>query len=170
MCQSVLYGGHTVPEELLWKDCPADKKGDYDYLMEVIDWEENVTPDFHKKRFMAPLPVAGADMERDGCFEEWICYKNPAVSSKRLTIRPGAEVAVKDAAPYGIICLQGRGEINGLPLESPTLIRYGQETYDEYFITAEAACNGVVYKNTSKEDIVVLKHFALNPDLDKILT
>ena len=34
-----LAGDQIVPEELLWKDTPADKLGDFDYLIEVIDWE-----------------------------------------------------------------------------------------------------------------------------------
>ena len=54
MYQSVLYYGHTVPEELLWKNCPQNKLGDFDYLVDVIDWELNVDPDFAENRFMAP--------------------------------------------------------------------------------------------------------------------
>lgn len=32
MYQSVLWGDHCTPEELLWKDTPQDKLGDFDYL------------------------------------------------------------------------------------------------------------------------------------------
>ena len=116
---------------------------------------------------MEPIPVKDkAEMEKDGYLEEWICYKTPLVSAKRLTVRPGAKVVIKDAAPYGIICLQGKGSFAGQPLETPTLIRYGQQTFDEYFVSAEAAKNGVEIVNTSVcEDIVILKHFAENSDL-----
>ena len=85
MYQSVLYGGHCVSEDLLWKNCPEDKVGDYDYLMEVIDWDLNVDPDFAKNRYMKPA-VIHADKSYT---EEWICYKCPEVSAKRLTINPG---------------------------------------------------------------------------------
>jgi len=169
MYQSVLYGGQTVPVDLLWKDCPPEKRGDFDYLMEIIDWEENVSPEFHEKHYMVPKLVAGVDtMAKDGYREEWICYKTQEVSAKRLTIGPGCEAIIRDAAPYGLICIQGRGEINGAPLESPTLIRYGQNTYDEYFVSMNAAVEGVRFINHSKEDIVILKHFSLNPDLNKL--
>ena len=96
-------------------------------------------------------------MEKEGYVEEWICYKCPTVSAKRLTVRPGQKVTIKDGAPYGIICLQGQGSFGGHKLESPTLIRYGQTTYDEYFVTYDAAAKGVVIENTSaSEDIVIL--------------
>ena len=69
-------------------------------------------------------------------------------------------------AAYGLINLQGNGTINAQPLETPTLIRYGQLTFDEYFVTADAAARGVVITNTSAtEPIVMLKHFAENPEL-----
>jgi hypothetical protein len=47
------------------------------------------------------------------------------------------------------------------------MIRYGQLTYDEYFVTEQAAKEGVVITNPSKADpIVMLKHFGPdNPDL-----
>ena len=52
-------------------------------------------------------------------------------------------------------------------IESPTLIKYGELTNDEFFITEDAAKRGVTITNTSScEDIVILKHFAENPDLD----
>lgn len=162
MYQSVLYGGHCVGEELLWKNCPQDKIGDYDYLMEVIDWETNVDPDFATKRFMKPV-VCHKD---DSYTEEWICYKCPEVSAKRLTVNPGQTVVIKDAAAYGLILLQGYGIINETPLETPALIRYGELTNDEYFITEACAVKGVKITNLSTtEPIVMLKHFAFNPEL-----
>ena len=169
MYQSVLLGGHTVSEDLLWKNCPPEEIGNYDYLVDVIDWDLNVDPDLHKNRFMRPIPVRLVEaMEKEGYVEEWICYKSPLVSAKRLTVRPGAKVVIKDAAPYGLINLQGHGTIAGLPLETPTLIRYGEQTYDEYFVSASAAQKGIEIVNTSaSEDIVMLKHFAENPDLPK---
>ena len=57
--------------------------------------------------------------------------------------------------------------MNDWVLETPTLIRYGELTHDEYFITEKAAKEGVVITNTSStEPIVMLKHFAENPELE----
>jgi hypothetical protein len=52
-------------------------------------------------------------------------------------------------------------------IETPALIRYGQLTHDEYFVSEEAAREGVTIINESETDpIVMLKHFGpANPDL-----
>ena len=133
----------------------------------IYDWDLNVDPNFRKNRFMAPKPVRPVEeMEKEGYIEEWICYKCPVASAKRLTVLPGATVTIKDAAAYGIYMLQGHGTFGGKDIESPTQIRYGQLTYDEYFVTEDAAKRGVVIHNPSKSDpIVMLKHFPENPDL-----
>jgi len=167
MYQSVLLGGHTVPEELLWKDTPKDKLGDFDYLVDVVDWDLNVDPEFHKHRFMAPKPVRPLEeMKRAGYVEEWICYKCRLACAKRLTVLPGHTVTIRDGAPYGMIMLQGHGTMGVWDIETPTQIRFGQLTHDEYFVTEAAAKKGVVITNTSKTDpIVMLKHFSENPDL-----
>jgi hypothetical protein len=157
-----------VPEELLWNGTPKDKIGDYDELISVIDWELNTDPHFVQKYFMLPKPVKPmAEMEAAGYIDKWICYKNEAYSAKELTILPGATVTIKDAAAYGLIVLQGHGTMGVWDIETPSLIRYGQLTHDEFFVTEAAAKEGVVITNPSKHDpIVMLKHFGpMNPDL-----
>jgi len=165
MYQSVLYGGETVSSDLLWKNCPEDRQGDLDYLLEIVDWDLNLDPEFYENRFMPPVPLADGD---EGYSENWICYKSPIASAKELTVHPGQKVTVKDAGAYGFVLVQGHGSINNLPLETPTLIRYGELTYDEYFVTEGAAGNGVVIENKSGlEPLVMLKHFGpANPDLN----
>ena len=167
MYQSVLYYDHCVPPSLLWKNCPEDKIGDYDYLMEVIDWEMNVDPYFSKERMMKPVPTQDAgEMAAQGYLEEWICYKSDAVCAKRLTVYPGQSLLIKDAAAYGLILIQGHGSIGGYEASTPTLIRYGELTNDEFYVTYDAAVRGVQVSNASKtEPLVMLKHFARNPEL-----
>ncbi|MBO5481186.1 MAG: hypothetical protein J6A63_08370 [Clostridia bacterium] len=163
MYQSVLYGGQCVSEDLLWKNCPEEEKGNFDYLMDVIDWDLNIDPDFKKNRFMRPV----VHHEDKAHKEEWVCYKSKLACAKRLTVYPGQKVTIKDGAAYGMIMLQGHGTFGGHIIETPALIRYGQLTYDEYFVSEKAAKNGIVIENLSKSDpIVMLKHFAENPDLD----
>ena len=162
MYQSVLYGGHVVGKELLWKNCPEEELGNFDYLMDVIDWEANTDSNFHKNRFMKPV-VARED---DRYCEEWICYRCPVVSAKRLTVNPGETVVITDAAAYGMILIQGYGKMGKWDISTPTLIRYGELTNDEFFVTEDAAKKGVTITNTSKtEPLVMLKHFSENPDL-----
>lgn len=161
--------GRVLPEELLWKDTPANKVGDIDHLLEVIDWDLNLDPNFAANRFMRPVPVRPAEqMEAEGYIENWICYKSKAISAKQLTVLPGRSVTIKDSAAYGMIMLQGHGKMGVWDIETPTMIRFGQLTYDEFFVSEEAAKQGVKITNPSKTDpIVMLKHFGPeNPDLD----
>lgn len=157
-----------VPEELLWNGTPQDKIGDYDELVSVIDWEANVDPNFAANHFMMPKPVRPLeDMQAQGYVENWICYKSTAYSAKELTVMPGATVTIKDAAAYGIIVMQGHGKFGVWDIETPALIRYGQLTNDEFFVSEAAAKEGVTISNPSANDpIVILKHFGPNnPDL-----
>jgi len=158
----------VVPKELLWKDTPENKMGDVDWLLSVIDWDLNVDPDFAKNRFMEPKPVRPVkEMEAEGYIENWICYKSTAFSAKELTVLPGKTVTIKDSGAYGFITMQGHGKFGVWDIETPALIRYGQLTYDEYFVTQKAAREGIKITNPSKSDpIVMLKHFGPgNPDL-----
>ena len=75
-------------------------------------------------------------------------------------------VAIRDAAAYGLIVIQGWGSVGNMDVETPSLIRFGEMTKDELFVTAAAAQRGVRVTNRSdKENLVMLKHFGPgNPD------
>jgi hypothetical protein len=66
-----------------------------------------------------------------------------------------------------MILLQGHGTMGVWDVDCPSIIRYGQLTMDEFFVTEQAAREGVVISNPSRTDpIVMLKHFGPgNPDL-----
>jgi len=167
MFQSVT-GDQVVPRELLLKDIPSPKHNNMKYLVSLLDWELNVDPNFVQNRFMRPKPVRPVhQMEADGYVEHWICYRSSALSAKELTVLPGRSAEIADAASYGLIVVQGCGALGEWEIESPTLIRYGQLTNDEFFVTEEAAKGGVVVSNLSQtEPLVMLKHFGPgNPDL-----
>ena len=119
-------------------------------------------------RFMQPKPVKSvSEMKAEGYVENWVCYKSRDFSAKELTVAPGATVTIKDNAAYGIIVMQGHGKMGVWDIETPSLIRYGQLTNDEFFISEKAAMEGVKISNASDVDpIVILKHFGPdNPDL-----
>ena len=117
---------------------------------------------------MRPKPVHDeAEMADAGYREVWVCYKSDAYSAKELTVMPGQTVTITDSAAYGLIMMQGHGTMNDWSIETPSLIRYGQLTNDEFFVSEKAAMAGVTIKNPSTTDpIVMLKHFGPNnPDL-----
>jgi hypothetical protein len=57
-----------------------------------------------------------------------------------------------------------------LSVSTPSMIRFGQMTQDELFVTAEAAKAGVRIQNLSDTDpLVLLKHFGPgNPDAEPL--
>jgi len=170
MYQSVV-GGQVFLEELLWKNMPPDKVGDFDYLLDLIDWEANVDPNFVADYFMQPIPVRPLEeMKSDGYTEHWICYRSTEFSAKELTILPGRSVTIRDSGAYGLIMLQGHGKMGVWDIEAPALIRYGQLTNDEFFVSESRAREGVVIVNPSATDpIVMLKHFGpRNPDIENL--
>jgi len=159
----------VIPEELLWKDTPEAEVGNFDYLVEVIDWEKNIDPNFKANHFMAPIPVDDLEQMRGAGYEEkWVCYRSEAHSAKELTILPGGAVTIKDQGAYGLIVLQGHGKLGVWDIETPALIRFGQLTHDEYFVSAAAARDGITLTNPSQTDpIVMLKHFG--PGVNSVL-
>ena len=168
MYQSVIQNRRVVPEDLLWKDSPPEKRGDFDHLISVMDWEKNVDPHFVESNFMEPRPARQCEaMAAEGYEEKWICYRADAFSAKQLTVQPGRSVVVRDAACYGFIAVQGHGTVGEWPVEAPALIRFEQLTNDEFFVSEQAATDGVRISNPSTSDpLVILKHFGPgNPDL-----
>ncbi|MHA8083565.1 class I mannose-6-phosphate isomerase [Aquirufa sp. A-Brett2-15D] len=158
----------VIPEELLWNGTPKEDIGNYDQLMEVIDWELNTNPNLLETRFMQPIPVRDeAEMAAQGYSEKWVCYRSDAFSAKELTVFPGQTITITDAAAYGLIMMQGHGKMGVWNIETPAMIRYGQLTNDEFFVTESTAKAGVEITNYSSTDpIVMLKHFGpANPDL-----
>jgi hypothetical protein len=156
-----LVEGRAVPWDLLVKDVPAEHHHDLDYLLNMLDWEANTDPEFAKHRYFDPAPVAAVgDMAECGYCEKWVVYSTPHYSAKELTVFPGRSVTITDAAAYGLILTQGFGSIGIHAVETPALIRYGQMTSDELFVSRDAAGNGVKIVNQSAtENLVMLKHF-----------
>lgn len=163
-----LVNEDIIPEELLWNGTPKESIGDIEALIDVLDWELNLDPNTMANRFMAPKPAKPLEqMKAEGYIENWICYKSDAFSAKELTVMPGKTVTIKDNCPYGLIVMQGHGKLGVWDIETPALIRYGQLTNDEFFVSEKAAKEGVIITNPSANDpIVILKHFGPgNPDL-----
>ena len=78
-----LTGDAIIPEELLWKNTPPDKVGNIDYMIDVLDWETNVDPNFVANHFMAPRPVEAAS-------RRW---------KRRDTARTGSRTSPRNTAP-----------------------------------------------------------------------
>ncbi len=151
-----LVNGRSMPWDALVKDVPPDSRQDLDYILDMLDWEANIDSRFAQHRRYLPRLASQSDEH----IEKWIVYSTPLYSAKELTVHPGRSTVVKDPAPYGVVVVEGHGTLGKLEIETPTLIRHGQMTQDELFVSESAAKEGVQLKNRSQtEDLVLLKHF-----------
>ncbi|WP_349361149.1 hypothetical protein [Stappia sp.] len=150
-----------VPEDLLWKDVPRDHHGDIDFLMSLLEWDDNVDPDFAARRFSPKLRTARSIEAGDeaGWAEYWVAYRSPAFSAKELRVAPGCAVTLREDDPHGAIVIGGRGRVGGLPVASATLIRFGALSEDELFVSAGAAGALEVVNESGTEPLVILRHY-----------
>jgi hypothetical protein len=160
MYQSMVEG-RAVPWSLLTKDMPPDKHRDLEFLVDQLDWDANVEPSFKDHHYLEP--ILAADTASAGYVDRWIVYGKvdgaELFSAKELTVDPGVKVTVKDNGACGLIAVQGSGKIGRLALQTPAMIRFGELTEDEVFVSHEAARQGVVVENTGSEPLVTLRYF-----------
>ncbi|MCC7084453.1 MAG: hypothetical protein IT427_05555 [Pirellulales bacterium] len=166
MFQSIVEG-RFVPWSLLVKDMPTEKHRDLDFILGQLDWEKNVDTHFKEHNYIEPIVAA----EGKGWVDRWIVYGTidgeQLFSAKELTVEPGAKCTIQDPGASGWITVQGRGRIGKLNLQTPAMIRFGEETEDEVFITSEAAARGVEVENSGSEALVGLRYFG--PDVHREL-
>lgn len=156
--------GMVYPYECLVANCPEDRKRDIDCILSLMDWAKNIDPHYKKHYFRPPVRCDHSDKRHT---EKWIVYANDYIAAKELTINPGCTVTVRDGAAYGCIIIQGHGQFGAYDAEAAILLRFGQRSGDEYFVSEQAAKSGITITNHSKwEPMVILKHFGPNhPDV-----
>ena len=169
MYQSVVFE-KPIDKYLLIKDVPKNKMDDYiDYLIEMLDWELNLLPNFKERFFIEPIEIGNTISQ--GFLEKWVIYgkidNKELFSSKELTVYSGKKVTMREEGAYGMVIIQGHGTINGIEAESPTMIRFSDVTRDEFFIPYITAEKGVTIENRGLEPLVILKIFGpdCNPDM-----
>jgi hypothetical protein len=167
-----LVEGREVPWDLLVKDVPKEKHHDLDFIVEQLDWEKNVDPNFKEHNYVEPI----VDKERSGpgYTDRWIDYGRfdgeQLVSAKELTVMPGAKCTLKDPGASGWITVQGAGRMGKLAIQAPVMIHFGEEPWDEVYITHDAATAGIEIENTGGEPLVALRYFgpAVHTDMPNV--
>lgn len=160
MYQSIVEGRY-VPWDLLVKDMPEEKHRDLDFIVGQLVWDKNVDPNFKDNNYLEP--IVDTARSGDGYTDRWIVYGTvdgrQLFSAKELTIEPGHKCTLQDPGASSWITVQGCGRIGKLRLQTPAMIRFGQETEDEVFISYSAATAGVEIENTGSEPLVGLRYF-----------
>lgn len=159
-----IASGEVYDYDFLVENCPEDKKRNLEYVMSLLDWEKNVDPHYRKHYFRPPVACPNSDGRYA---EKWVAYANDYIAAKELTVQPGQKVVVSDGAAYGCIIIQGHGRFGAYDAEASVMLRFGQPSNDEFFVSEAAAKQGVVIENRSRfQPMVILKHFGPNhPDM-----
>ena len=153
-------GCEVYPREFLVENCPEDRKAGLNHVMSMIDWDKNVDPHYKRTYFRPPVDCPGGDAAHH---QRWIVYGNPYFGAKELLVQPGCSVTVKDPAAHGAIVVQGHGRVGVHDAEAAGMLRFGQMSGDEFFVSEGAAAAGVLFENRSRwEPMVVLRHFGPN--------
>lgn len=159
-----IASGEVYPYEMLVENCPPDKQKDLDYVIGLMDWEENIIPNYKQKYFREPLIIH----QDERLTEKWVLYGNDYIGAKELTIHPGKSAVICDQAAYGCIFVQGYGSFGTYQAETAGMLRFGQLSADEYFVSEQAARKGILIENHSQfEPLVILKHFGPNSGAPK---
>lgn len=158
MFQNIVEGRY-VPWSLLVKDMPPEKHQDLDFIIGQLDWEKNVDPNFKDNNYLEPIVADSGE----GWCDRWIVYGTVGgeqlFTARELTIESGASCTLKDAGASSWITVQGSGKMGALELQTPVIVRYGEATNDEVFISHTAATQGVEIVNTGVDALVGLRYF-----------
>lgn len=159
-----LNAGKIISKELLFKDvCKEDREKEKERaILEQIDWEICGDPYFYENHHLSPVLVE--ETKQDGGEEFWIYYNTTKFSGKKLVVKPGATFTSIDKGVYNILVWKGSGTFDGQPVEA------GNFESDELLISHERAIRPLEVKNTSGQDLQIIKFFGpdINKDIPKI--
>jgi hypothetical protein len=161
-----MVDNQPINRHSLVQDIPADRADDLDFIVDLVDWNRNLDTNFKAKHYIEPILASGS--EDEGFFDRWVVYgtisDEQKFSAKELTVLPQRSCTLEDASASGAILVQGHGRVGKLSVDCPSIIRFGQMTSDEIFISAAAAIRGVRVENHSETDpLVLLRYFG--PDV-----
>lgn len=161
-----IASGEVYPKSFLNENCPPESADNIDYIFSLLDWEKNITPNYKKRYFRPSIMIS----DNENYTEKWVTYANDYIAAKQLTVKPGRKAVITDGTAYGCVLVQGYGKFGTFNCSAPSLLRYGELSEDEYFVSYRRAAEGVIIENRSAyEPLVILKHFPVTADTPQIV-
>ena len=136
--------GRIVDWSLLTKDVPPEYHHDLDYLISMLDWDANVNPEFAKTNKMFPRAREAGDGDGSRRLSREVDHL-----WHRLLLGEGTDRAAeaqRDDQGQRRLWRDSHARsrnVRQAAVATPTMIRFGQMTEDELFVTAAAAKEGV---------------------------
>jgi hypothetical protein len=153
--------GVKQSKALLYKDIPPEEvaaKGERAAL-DQLQWEANGDPYFYENHHTAPVEIPGTDPALGG--ETWIYYDSTRYSGKRLVVKPGKSLTIKDLGVHNLLVWKGEGRVQKLRVAA------GDFAADEILVSHDRAVAGVSYENTGSVDLEIIKFFG--PDINSLV-
>lgn len=153
-------GRFEIDKELLFKDVRVEDREKYGerIILDFIDWPTNGDPYFFEHRNTPPILIRGN--QQPGGEEYWIYYNTHRFSGKKLVVHPGKSFTSQDNGVYNILVWQGRGTVDGHEIAG------GNPELDEVLVCHDKAVSQIEIKNTGKDDLVIIKFFGPDINLD----
>ncbi len=147
-----LVEGREVPWELLVKDMPKEQHKDLDFIVDQLDWDKNVDPNFKDNHYLEPVPVADTRKRRlrRSLDRLWQNRRRTALhreGTHRRSRREGNRQGQRRLWPH---LRAGHGKNQRQSPEQPEVIRFHELTEDEYFFTEDGAKQGVTFENMQR--------------------
>ena len=147
-----LVEGRVVPWDLLVKDVPPENHHDLDFIIGMLDWDANVDPEFGKSNRVFPRPVRPFDGDRGGRLPRTV-----GLLRHRLVFGQGADgPAETQRHHHGRRRLRSdrgarRGHHRQHRVGAPTMIRFGEMTQDELFVTSDDRDRGRAHRERERQ-------------------
>jgi hypothetical protein len=144
------------------EDYPASRHGDWEYLVDCIDFEANQQPNFVLDNTCPPLRAP--QYCGDGVEASWIVHGKlcgeQQCSILRVQLKPGARHKLPLESPCVMHTNAGRGRVGGLDVEHAKQLDLGGLYYERALITPMAlADGGLELINSGDEEFVITLDF-----------
>jgi hypothetical protein len=155
-----LVAGKIISKDLLFKDVRKQDRREHGerIILDQINWDVCGDPYFYENRHTSPQRIA--ETAQDGGEEHWIYYNTTKFSGKRLVVKPGKRFTSVDKGVYNILVWRGHGKFDGHEIEA------GNFGSDELLVSYQRATVPIVIENTGTTDLVILKFFGPDINLD----
>ena len=134
-CFNRLSRAATYPGRCWSRTCPKTSITTWTSSSASLDWDKNVDTHFKQSNYLEP--IRDDDRSGDGYEDLWIVYGTvdgrQLFSAKELTLQPVRNVILQDPGASSWITVQGRGRLGGLDLQTPAMIRFGENTTGRSF-------------------------------------
>jgi hypothetical protein len=155
-----LVAGKIISKDLLFKDVHPDNRARWGEraVLDQIDWQISGDPYFYEHRHTSPVLIK--ETQQEGGEEYWIYYNTTKFSGKKLVVKPGKTFTSLDKGVYNVLVWRGEGRYDGQPVKA------GDFEQEELLVSHARATVPIKVENTGREDLVVIKFFGPDINLD----